>query len=84
MFITCEQLKCCGINSKDDWEHVFHNKTLPYTCCENTAKNEECSSSSENINNEGCLPKLKTILENKAYIVGSVGVGIGLIQVLVI
>lgn len=74
-------LKCCGINSSADWERIFHNETLPYTCCDNIARSEYCTTS-DNIYHDGCLPKLKEILENKAYVIGSVGVGIGLIQLI--
>lgn len=64
-----------------DWETVFHNNSLPYTCCENIHKTDQCFVNSDKVHKEGCLPKLKDILESKAYIVGSVGVGIGLVQV---
>lgn len=60
---------------------MFHNNSLPYTCCENIHKTDQCIATSDKVHSEGCLPKLKDILESKAYIVGSVGVGIGLVQV---
>lgn len=74
--------KCCGINGTADWKAVFNSDELPYTCCENNSKDEKCTVESDNVFERGCLPLLKEVLKSKAYVIGGIGVGIALIQLI--
>ena len=69
------QLHCCGIEGPDDWKLVYHNDTLPETCCDDNV----CEYSE--IHHTGCLKLLQTEVENYALIIGGVGIGVACIQV---
>lgn len=74
-------MQCCGIHSYQDWRPIFNNDSLPYTCCKDERNDGSCTVKSENKFEAGCLPNLKDYLENAAYIIGGVGIGIAVVQV---
>lgn len=80
--LNCFQLHCCGVNGYKDWAAVFKNNTLPHTCCENTMNDGSCTTKSDNIYKDGCEPKVKRILDQGTYIIGGVGIGIAVVQIL--
>lgn len=73
-------MHCCGIKGPADYQHVFHNSTLPNSCCTKFAPNsDECTQ--ENAIKDGCMPILLHFFESKSLILAGVGIGIALIQV---
>ncbi|GAB0099728.1 Tetraspanin [Sergentomyia squamirostris] len=77
------ELKCCGIQGPSDWEQVFHNSTLPNSCCEEIPFNiSECTK--EHALNSGCMPKLLELLRKNALILAGVGIGIAIVQLLAV
>lgn len=59
------ELECCGVEGPTDWQHVFHNETLPAACCkELPAAQHECDA--KHSFQEGCKPKLKRFMDSKA------------------
>ncbi|KAK0085579.1 hypothetical protein PV325_004851 [Microctonus aethiopoides] len=74
------RLKCCGIDGASDWSVLFPNTQLPDSCCHEIPFNQKCDSNSIGVNVDGCKIKLKTAIEDKAVILGAVGIGIAFVQ----
>lgn len=74
------QLKCCGVESPDDWEKtVYPNGTLPHSCCPKHPVDDPCTKDSAS--KKGCLESLQAALEHNTILVGAFGVGVALVQV---
>jgi len=73
-------LKCCGTESLKDWEKVYTNGTIPYSCCPNNPVDEPCSP--DKANSHGCLPSLKQLLEKNTTLVGGFGLGVAFTQLI--
>jgi len=74
------ELVCCGTNGPQDWEDVFHNKTIPDTCCNEALKVLPCTM--EFAHKDGCMPKLLTLLDDKSVVLTAVGIGVALLQLI--
>ena len=77
------QMECCGNNNYTDWEHVFHNDSLPLSCCQQshvTVGFDICNASSH-MYAKGCLEQFGTFVMNHAAVLGGAGIGIAFIQV---
>lgn len=74
------ELHCCGTNGPSDWEKVFHNATLPSSCCEALPVGQTTCDMAH-ATPEGCMPKLLHFLESKSLILAGVGLGVALVQV---
>ncbi|XP_011306310.1 CD63 antigen isoform X2 [Fopius arisanus] len=75
--------KCCGINGTSDWWPTqFKEPKLPPSCCSEISNTAECDVNAITSHNEGCLKKVTDTIENKAYILGGVGIGVALIQLI--
>jgi hypothetical protein len=84
MFIHLFQLECCGNNNYSDWEHVFHNNSLPMSCCSPSHSAigvEVCDTHSKGLHREGCLKKFGEFVMDHAAVLGGAGIGIAFIQV---
>ncbi|XP_076344536.1 CD63 antigen-like [Tachypleus tridentatus] len=75
-------LKCCGAVNVSDWSNIYkyHNGSLPSSCCDTIV--EDCNTANNNWHKQGCIEALENFLQDKIYIVGSVGVGMAFIQLL--
>lgn len=81
--IMQHDLNCCGMNSYLDWEtNGFANHTLPDTCCKELSVQTKCDPNSVPFFHEGCVEKLQLTIERNAVVLGSVGIGIALTQLL--
>jgi len=74
------ELTCCGIKGPDDYRKVFHNDTLPNSCCVHFETKDVCTQ--QNAIQDGCLPILLKFFKSRALILGGVGIGIAVIQLL--
>lgn len=80
------ELYCCGINGPKDWTNK--SMTIPESCCDGQEINSAgvitmpCSITSEHIHSAGCLPKLVEYFNHIAVILGGVGIGIAVVQLL--
>ncbi|XP_008556489.1 CD63 antigen [Microplitis demolitor] len=74
--------KCCGIATSSDWAILYPNTELPNSCCHEVVLNHKCDSNSITVSSEGCMKKLKDAIEDKAVILGAVGIGIALVQLI--
>lgn len=73
------ELKCCGIKGASDWKPIFINNTVPASCCSQMPVHvNQCSS--EFASKMGCMPMLFNLLDSKSLLLGGVGIGIALIQ----
>ncbi|XP_054262528.1 CD63 antigen-like [Macrosteles quadrilineatus] len=72
--------KCCGTQSVTDWEKVYTNGTVPYSCCPDNPVDESCTP--DKANNKGCLPVLKQLLEKNTALVGGFGLGVAFTQLI--
>jgi CD63 antigen len=71
----------CGIYGPGDWKPIFKNKTVPSTCCHMLPVNvKHCEV--KYASDEGCYPKLLQFLDRKSLMLGGVGVGIAIVQLL--
>lgn len=81
-----EELKCCGIVKPEDWKEIFRNDTVPRSCCPpgtippDLPKNTTCTQ--EFAAKQGCKNRLYDFLDSYALILGSVGLSISAIQVI--
>jgi hypothetical protein len=77
-------MECCGNNNYTDWKDVFHNVSLPLSCCPRSpyvVGADICNTTSGNVYLKGCLEQFGTFVMNHAAVLGGVGVGIAFIQV---
>jgi len=73
------ELECCGVQGPKDWQTV--NTTIPKSCCASLPVSQsECTL--DYAFKDGCMEKLYNILDKKSVILGAVGIGIALIQIL--
>lgn len=82
--IMQHDLQCCGMNSPADWSRVgFVENTVPESCCKEVpSQGSKCDVNSIHVNGDGCMMKLQYAIENNAMILGGVGIGIALIQLI--
>ncbi|XP_012264113.1 CD63 antigen-like [Athalia rosae] len=80
--IMQHDLNCCGISGPQDWSTVFKGNDLPETCCIEFDTNNKCDINAVGMRNEGCIKKLQTAIEDNAVILGGVGIGIALVQLI--
>ncbi|XP_063216155.1 CD63 antigen-like [Bacillus rossius redtenbacheri] len=74
-------LKCCGIVEPSDWNNILKNATeFPRSCCQNMPTSEHCSV--ELASPTGCLSALQKFFVHYAYVLGGMGIGIGLVQLI--
>lgn len=66
---------CCGANGVIDWLN-----RIPSSCCQNLPTEEQCTVSQAY--DTGCLDTLQGFVEKNALILGGVGIGIALIQLI--
>lgn len=75
------ELECCGIKDASDWRPIFKNKTVPAMCCHLLPESiKHCTT--DHASKIGCLPRLLQFLDNKSLLLGGVGIGIALVQLL--
>lgn len=73
-------LQCCGVKSPKNWEPVFHNASLPHSCCSLIPVEDECTD--DKAYQKGCLPALQATLEHNTLLVGGFGVGVACVQLI--
>ena len=78
------KFQCCGINGSSDWwiSSQYPEPNLPPSCCTEIAANGQCEFNEITVSATGCMTKLKSTIEDKAVILGAVGIGIALVQVI--
>ncbi|XP_058794193.1 CD63 antigen-like [Phymastichus coffea] len=77
-------LQCCGVNSPADWLKAgFANNKLPHSCCTELPKNNpECDMNDIKSNTEGCKKQLRNKIQDNGIILGGVGIGVALVQLI--
>ncbi|XP_050445982.1 CD63 antigen-like [Cataglyphis hispanica] len=82
--IMQHDLQCCGMNGPVDWSRIgFEGSNVPESCCkEISSQSNSCDANSIQVNGDGCMWKLQSAIENNAMILGGVGIGIALIQLI--
>ncbi|XP_046680857.1 CD63 antigen-like [Homalodisca vitripennis] len=73
-------LNCCGTDSLKDWEKIYNNGTIPYSCCPTNPVDEPCTQ--DKANKAGCLGVLKELLEKNTALVGGFGLGVAFTQLI--
>ncbi|KAK7864770.1 hypothetical protein R5R35_012266 [Gryllus longicercus] len=80
------EFECCGVKNASDWNVVFHNESLPTSCCfglPGSVGGMNCTSTDvNNVHSEGCLVKMGEFITNNAVALGGVGIGIAVVQFL--
>lgn len=68
-----------------DWAHVgFSDNIVPSSCCKEVPEGSKCDSNSIHIHSNGCMNNFQSAIEHNALILGGVGIGIAVIQVIFI
>ncbi|PSN47124.1 hypothetical protein C0J52_14501 [Blattella germanica] len=68
-------LHCCGVHNWRDWDQVFHNDSLPFSCCESVGN---CTTSSPDIFPTGCVRVFSQLVGGNAGIIaGILIIGVG-------
>jgi len=84
-----QELKCCGVKSPSDWKksNWYKNtgkkasENYPESCCKTKA--EKCSAGDNpDIYQDGCSQALQNFVKSKMAVIGGIGVGIAILQVL--
>lgn len=73
--ILQRKVKCCGSNSSKD----FPNGP-PDSCCE--IEKKDCGKIPANLWTKGCIEEGKTFVKDNLWLIGGVGVGIAIVQLL--
>lgn len=85
-----EHIKCCGASSYKDWKMSFWGRHLtkglevPQSCCKDQ-DTKNCTGTpliEKNIYTNGCIKAMKDWARDHLVILGGIGVGIAVIQVL--
>jgi CD63 antigen len=85
-----EQFTCCGIKKPDDWLTTPFGAgpafNAPDSCCV-AGETQGCGAGKlvqpfTDLNSDGCLTKFYDFVENNAFLVGGVGIGIIIIQLI--
>ncbi|XP_069702991.1 CD63 antigen-like [Periplaneta americana] len=76
--IMQHDLHCCGANDPRDWVNVFHNDSLPETCC----PHDPACTILTNPYQQGCVSILRNEVQNYALLLGGVGIGVACIQLI--
>jgi len=89
-----ENVKCCGIDNPNEWQTsawaTLNGGTItevkaPDSCCTDISKGcgkDISQYSSSAIHQKGCVAAGKTFVKDNLYLVGGVGVGIAVVQLL--
>lgn len=75
---------CCGVTQYSDWEktEAFKvHKLYPSSCCIK-GDTPGCGKAKEDVHHKGCFKGFLAMAESKAVIVGGVGIGIAVVQVM--
>ena len=78
-------LKCCGVTNSDDWRNS--GKQIPDSCykdatCDSDFKECNKAPSGDILLTDGCYTKIDTFVKSETNLVGGIGIGIALLQVL--
>lgn len=83
--IVQTDLQCCGIYGPGDWA-ANNITTLPSTCCSGqeitSGVAAPCTETSEHFHKDGCLNKLVAYFKDIAMVLGGVGIGVAIVQLL--
>lgn len=73
------------MNGASDWTRVgFVDNTVPNSCCNEVPAETNCDLNSIHIHENGCMSSLQSAIEHNALILGGVGIGIAIIQVILL
>ncbi|XP_031627242.1 CD63 antigen-like [Contarinia nasturtii] len=74
------ELKCCGVNSPDDFTpKVLNGSAFPRSCCLTLKIDEPCTK--KDATQKGCKTSLLNYLSSQSTILAGVAVAVGLIQI---
>ncbi|XP_067405724.1 tetraspanin-7-like isoform X1 [Emydura macquarii macquarii] len=82
-----ENFQCCGAQNYTDWFNTTFgslNSAVPNSCCKIITKScgTNLSNDAANINQQGCVQKLKKWAEEHIAHIGGVGISVGFAQLL--
>ncbi|XP_076230059.1 CD63 antigen-like isoform X2 [Nomia melanderi] len=81
--IMQHDLQCCGMNGASDWASAgFSDNTIPNSCCREVPVGSKCDINSIYIYEGGCMQSLQSAIEYYSLILGGVGIGIAIIQII--
>jgi CD63 antigen len=81
--IMQHDLQCCGMNGPTDWNQIgLRDNAVPDSCCKELPAHGKCDSNSIHLYEDGCMLRLKAAIESSALILGGVGVGIAIVQLI--
>ncbi|CAK9814642.1 CD63 antigen [Anthophora quadrimaculata] len=81
--IMQHDLQCCGITGATDWSHVdFPENTVPNSCCKEVPQGSTCDTNSIYIYPSDCMSNLQSAIGHNALILGGVGIGISIVQLI--
>lgn len=85
-YIFFLQLRCCGVDSMNDWNEIMPDGTLPRSCCPITDDDSvsTCTIRSENVYMDACFSLLESIIVKNANLLIGVGIGIAFVEVCII
>ncbi|XP_041977749.1 CD63 antigen-like [Aricia agestis] len=72
-------LMCCGINGPEDW--AANKLPIPASCCSGD-KTVACTPASPDFHKDGCYPGILEAMKGMALVLGGVGLGIAVVQLL--
>lgn len=80
------EFECCGFNSPEDWKNATYfnsSSAVPISCCVDMTVND-CNKVINNstMYTQGCFPKLLSWVQGNIDIVGGLGIGVALFQLL--
>ncbi|XP_003744340.1 CD63 antigen [Galendromus occidentalis] len=71
--------KCCGVHGPKDYEAL--KIPLPESCCKGSERGTPCDRRNPNLQNTGCLPRIRQIIERNSLAIGVTAIIIAFIEV---
>ncbi|XP_063411044.1 CD63 antigen-like [Mytilus trossulus] len=72
-----KEFHCCGVNSSSDWKFPNGTEAFPDSCCSNGGTATSCTPY-----DVGCYTELKDFVKDKIVVIGGIGVGFAVIQII--
>ena len=70
-------MKCCGVHDRDEWLKSSYGK-IPESCCEDYAGTGQCI----HFYDRPCLPEIEDRLTYRLYLVGVMGITLGVFELM--
>ncbi|RZC37532.1 Tetraspannin domain containing protein, partial [Asbolus verrucosus] len=80
--IAVIEMSCCGVDGPDEYEHRWHNNTLPQSCCPVRSVPVTCEKVQGMYYHNSCALTMYDFVSDSAPILGGVAIGICILELI--